>query len=142
MDTEAKKNAYHTAAYSAAGETLMSFDPINAIHQHICAFHPYAYEVFIFSTAFKLTLIARHDFTRQVEAHHFCTHVSEHLHQCIIYDSDKADAKLIGIEYIVTEDVRRRNICQGYVENVKRCPRYSNRCQRTRNTIGTPTNTK
>lgn len=26
--------------------------------------------------------------------------------QCIIYDSDRPDARLIGIEYVVSEDVR------------------------------------
>ena len=57
-------------------------------------------------TVLILTSGASHDFTRQVEAHHFCTHVSEHIHQCIIYDSDESNAKLIGIEYIVSEDVR------------------------------------
>ncbi len=43
------------------------------------------------------------DMGRQVEANHFCTHLSEDFHQCVIYDSDKPDAKLIGIEYIVSE---------------------------------------
>ena len=42
MDTKSKKGAYNSAAYNAAEEALMSFKPINAIHQHICAFHPYA----------------------------------------------------------------------------------------------------
>ena len=42
-----------------------------------------------------------------MEAHHFCTHISKDFHQCVIYDSDKSDAKLIGIEYIVTEKVRQ-----------------------------------
>lgn len=38
----------------------------------------------------------------QVVAHHFCSHVSGDMRQCIIYDSNKADAKLIGIEYIIS----------------------------------------
>lgn len=28
------------------------------------------------------------------------------MRQCVIYDSDKPDARLIGIEYIVAEEVR------------------------------------
>jgi hypothetical protein len=47
------------------------------------------------------------DMGRQVEANHFCTHLAEDFHQCAIYDSDKPDAKLIGIEYIVSERVFR-----------------------------------
>lgn len=43
--------------------------------------------------------------SRQVEAHHFCTRLSKDFHQCIIYDSDKPTARLIGIEYIVSEKV-------------------------------------
>ncbi|KAL6300528.1 DUF1264-domain-containing protein [Sparassis latifolia] len=72
----------------ATGSAMMSFDPINAIHQHICAFHVYS-----------------QDRTRHLEAHHYCTRLSRDLHQCIIYDSDKANAKLIGIEYIVSEQL-------------------------------------
>ena len=40
-----------------------------------------------------------------MEAHHFCKHVSEDFHQCIIFDSGEPDAKLIGIEYIASEKV-------------------------------------
>ncbi|KAH9856952.1 DUF1264-domain-containing protein [Lenzites betulinus] len=88
MQPETKQAAYHSTAYHAAGTAMMSFEPINAIHQHLCAFHVYS-----------------QDRSRHVEAHHYCQHLSPDLHQCIIYDSDKADARLIGIEYIVTEKV-------------------------------------
>ena len=40
---------------------------------------------------------------RQVEANHFCTHLSEDFHQCVIYHSNAETAKLIGVEYIVSE---------------------------------------
>lgn len=42
MDMEAKHSAYHSAPYHAAGTAIMSFKPINAIHQHLCAFHVYS----------------------------------------------------------------------------------------------------
>lgn len=42
MDTETKHLAYHSAPYHAAGTAIMSFKPINAIHQHLCAFHVYS----------------------------------------------------------------------------------------------------
>ncbi|EMD38393.1 hypothetical protein CERSUDRAFT_24526, partial [Gelatoporia subvermispora B] len=85
---ESKQSTYHTASYKAAGSAMMSFQPINAIHQHLCAFHCYS-----------------HDRTRHIEAHHYCKCLSHDFHQCIIYDSDSPDAKLIGIEYIVTEKI-------------------------------------
>jgi len=88
MDAETKREAYHSEAYMTSGAAMMSFQPINAIHQHICAFHVYA-----------------SDHTRHVEAHHFCTHRSHDFHQCVIYDSAEPNARLIGIEYIVSEKV-------------------------------------
>jgi len=61
---------------------------VNAIHQHLCAFHYYA-----------------DDQKRQIEAHHFCHHWSKDLHQCVIYDSDQPNARLIGIEYIIPRKI-------------------------------------
>lgn len=43
--------------------------------------------------------------TRQVEAHHYCGHQNEEMRQCLIYDSPGADARLIGLEYIVSENL-------------------------------------
>lgn len=43
------------------------------------------------------------DMGRQVEAHHFCIHLRDGLHQCVIFDSNKPNARLIGIEYIISE---------------------------------------
>lgn len=54
-------------------------------------------------------LYNNHDYTskdmkRSIIAHHYCSHIRPDLHQCVIYDSDSPDAKLIGIEYIITEE--------------------------------------
>ena len=38
----------------------------------------------------------------QVEAHHYCGHVNEDVIQCVIYDADASDAKLMGVEYIIS----------------------------------------
>lgn len=58
---------------------LNRFEPINQIHQHLCGLHVYA-----------------HDPDRAVEAHHFCTHLTPDMHQCIIYDGPGPKARLIG----------------------------------------------
>jgi hypothetical protein len=73
-------------ALEAAEVVVQRFAPINSIHQHVCAFHFYA-----------------HDMTRQVEAHHYCAHPNEEIRQCVLYDSDQPNARLIGIEYIISE---------------------------------------
>ncbi|MGI4956991.1 MAG: OBAP family protein [Janthinobacterium lividum] len=71
-----------------AADAIQSKHPINAMSAFLNGFHFYA-----------------DDMGRQVEANHFCTHVTEDFHQCVIYDSNLENAKLIGIEYIVSERV-------------------------------------
>jgi len=59
--------------------------PLARIHAYVCGLHFYNGEL-----------------GRQVVAHHFCSHVDADLMQCVIYDSGRADARLIGIEYVIS----------------------------------------
>lgn len=43
--------------------------------------------------------------SRQLIAHHYCSHINQDVRQCVIYDSDRPDARLIGVEYIISEDL-------------------------------------
>jgi hypothetical protein len=61
--------------------------PLDAMSTYLNGFHFYADEM-----------------GRQVEATHICTHLRHDLHQCVIYDRNAPDARLIGIEYITTEE--------------------------------------
>lgn len=74
-----------THILEAGAAMLQSKAPMSGIHAHVCGFHFYNGEM-----------------NRQVIAHHYCSHLSEDMMQCIIYDSDKSDARLIGIEYIIS----------------------------------------
>ncbi|KAJ3843990.1 hypothetical protein F5878DRAFT_200977 [Lentinula raphanica] len=75
--------------YDTIQQVAFSFKPISNIKQALCAMHPYAA-----------------DPSRVVPAYHYCTHnISSDLHQCIIFDSNETSARLIGVEYIVTEKV-------------------------------------
>lgn len=38
----------------------------------------------------------------QMEAHHYCTKINEDLTQCVMYDGNGANAKIMGVEYIVS----------------------------------------
>jgi hypothetical protein len=38
-----------------------------------------------------------------LELHHYATVVNDDFQQCAVYDSEKPDARLIGIEYVVSE---------------------------------------
>ncbi|WP_461068940.1 OBAP family protein [Spirosoma horti] len=39
----------------------------------------------------------------QMEAHHYCTKLNEDLTQCVIFDGNGDSAKIMGVEYIVSE---------------------------------------
>ena len=67
-------------------EMLQGEGPTRSIHAHLCGFHFY-----------------NGDIKRAVRAHHYCTHLNEDVFQCVIYDSDKRDARLIGVEYVISE---------------------------------------
>ncbi|MDN5704333.1 MAG: OBAP family protein [Yaniella sp.] len=60
--------------------------PLDAMSTYLNGFHFYA-----------------DDMGRQVEATHFCILLRHDLHQCVIFDSNAPDARLIGIEYIISE---------------------------------------
>lgn len=64
-------------------------NPIKEIHQHLVGLHCYSV-----------------DRSRAVASHHFCSaSPTKGVRQCIIYDSDKANARLIGIEYVIDSAV-------------------------------------
>ncbi|MBK0869023.1 OBAP family protein [Saccharopolyspora sp. HNM0986] len=79
-------SAKHRALDLAAG-VLQPKYPLEAMSTYLNGFHMYADEM-----------------GRQVQASHFCVHLRHDLHQCVIFDRNAPDARLIGIEYIIGED--------------------------------------
>jgi hypothetical protein len=77
-----------TTLLETASSATQPFRPLKAIGEYLCGFHFYS-----------------HDMSRQVEAHHYCSHMTEDFRQCLIYDSGEADARLIGVEYIISETI-------------------------------------
>jgi hypothetical protein len=43
--------------------------------------------------------------SRSMEAHHYCKAVNQDLTQCMLFDKGTPDARLIGIEYIISEQL-------------------------------------
>ncbi|GJQ59035.1 MAG: DUF1264 domain-containing protein [Candidatus Scalindua sp. AMX11] len=71
-------------------------DPVKDIHLYLNAFHT-----------------AKENPKFEIEAHHYCSMRNldvqgETLHQCAVYDSKEAPAKLIGIEYIVSNEIYQK----------------------------------
>ncbi|KAL8730365.1 MAG: hypothetical protein Q9166_004130 [cf. Caloplaca sp. 2 TL-2023] len=85
-----------------------SFAPVKAVCAHLNAFHVYT-----------------SDPHRCVEANHYCTHLNEDVRQCLIYDSTTPNAKLIGVEYMIsaalyaTLDSEERKLWHSHVFEVK-----------------------
>ena len=75
-----------TAALETGANLLQGRGPIGKIAMHLVGFHP-----------------AKDDPTMQMESHHFCNQVNQDFAQCVLYDGDADDARLHGIEYIISE---------------------------------------
>ncbi|KAL0321323.1 UNVERIFIED_CONTAM: Oil body-associated protein 2A [Sesamum radiatum] len=69
-------------------QMLQSLKPVKQMNQHICTFALYS-----------------QDMTRQIETHHFVTRLNQDFLQCAVYDSDDSTARLIGVEYIVSDKI-------------------------------------
>jgi hypothetical protein len=75
-----------STALEAGAAMLQAMPPIRQLNMYLDGFHFYA-----------------DDMGHQIEAHHYCAMLNEEFHQCAIYDGNGPDAKLIGIEYIISE---------------------------------------
>jgi hypothetical protein len=60
--------------------------PLTGMGVYLVAFHP-----------------MKSDPSHQMEAHHFCRQTSSDFMQCVLFDGSAKDAKLNGIEYIISE---------------------------------------
>ncbi|MDQ1474197.1 MAG: hypothetical protein QOJ99_5677 [Bryobacterales bacterium] len=77
-----------TKALEAGARALQSAAPVKGLDIYLDAFHPMADDVQI-----------------QMEAHHYCRQMNEDFAQCVLFDGNTSDAKMNGIEYIISERV-------------------------------------
>ena len=75
-----------TSALEAGAALLQNKPPIEAINAYVNGFHFY-----------------NGNMKGQMEAHHYCSIVNEDVIQCVIFDGNTRDAKMMGVEYIVSE---------------------------------------
>ncbi|KAI1305600.1 hypothetical protein EDD11_004891 [Mortierella claussenii] len=75
-----------TATLTAGAKLMQSFKPLSGVCEALCGLHLYPDNP-----------------KKQVIAFHYCHMIDEDRRQCIIYDSDSENAKLIGIEYVISE---------------------------------------
>ncbi|MHC8407036.1 OBAP family protein [Pseudomonas sp. TMB3-21] len=86
---EAKTSSTKTLEAGAA--LLQSRPPIEALNAYLDGFHFYN---------------GHRDV--QMEAHHYCSILNEEVIQCVIYDGNRKDAKLMGVEYIISKQLFAR----------------------------------
>ena len=75
-----------TRSLEAGAALLQSKAPVGALNAYLDGFHFYSGNM-----------------KAQMEAHHYCANVNEDLIQCVIYDGNVSAARLMGVEYIVSE---------------------------------------
>jgi len=86
------------AACLAAGEALADhkedgkgpMGPLSKFHAYLCAFH-----------------LAKKDAKFVLEAHHYCAAVNDEVHQCVIFDKVGDGARILGVEYIISDRIYR-----------------------------------
>jgi len=75
-----------SAILETGASLTQDFAPVKNICAHLNAFHVYA-----------------SDPTRApVETNHYCGHLTEDVRQCILYDSPGPNARILGIEYMIS----------------------------------------
>jgi hypothetical protein len=77
-----------TRALDSGAALLQSRPPIDALNAYLDGFHFYNGHP-----------------QAQMEAHHYCSILNEEVIQCVIYDGNVKDAKLMGVEYIISEQL-------------------------------------
>jgi hypothetical protein len=64
--------------------------PVTNLHAHFCGIH-----------------LAKKDPRFQIVTQHYCAAVSDEVHQCLLFDSCDKGAKLLGVEYIISDRLYR-----------------------------------
>lgn len=74
-----------TAALESGASLMQAKAPIGKIAMYLNGFH-----------------VSKHDPTMQMEAHHYCNQANEDFAQCVLFDGNTGEARLMGIEYIIS----------------------------------------
>ena len=77
-----------TAALESGANLMQAKAPVEKIAIYLNGFH-----------------VSKDDPKMQMEAHHYCNQANEDLAQCVLFDGNTADARLMGIEYIISEQL-------------------------------------
>ncbi len=65
--------------------------PVSGVHAHFCGIH-----------------VAKNNLKFQLVAQHYCAPLSDEMFQCLLYESYEKNARLLGVEYIVSDRIYRQ----------------------------------
>ncbi len=86
VQTPGAEKSGKSKVLETGAELLQSKSPLAAINAYLDGFHFYNGNI-----------------NAQMEAHHYVSQLNEDVHQAIIYDGNTRDAKIMGVEYIISE---------------------------------------
>lgn len=78
------------ANHGEGNNTSKMMAPVGGFHLHFCGIH-----------------VAKHDPKIQIIAQHYCGPNGD-MHQCLLFDSVEKGARLIGVEYIISDEEYRK----------------------------------
>jgi hypothetical protein len=88
VDAPGKPTSSSTQVLDTGADLAQSRPPIDALNAYLDGFHFYNGQM-----------------KSQMEAHHYCSILNDEVIQCVIYDGNVKDAKLMGVEYIISEQL-------------------------------------
>ena len=74
-----------TTALEAGADVMQDKAPLRTLNAYLDGFHFY-----------------NGNMQGQMEAHHYCGHLNEETTQCVIFDGNEENAKIMGVEYIIS----------------------------------------
>jgi hypothetical protein len=77
-----------TRLLEAGTDLLQEMQPIDALNVYVDGFH-----------------FVNGNMRAQMESHHYCSVLNEDVKQCVLFDGNGPDAKLTGVEYIISRRV-------------------------------------
>jgi len=86
QEVPGEKTSLKKKVLGVGASMLQNFGPVNNICEHVSGIHFYNGRM-----------------NEQVLAHHYCSVLNEDFRQCLIYESNEKIARLIGVEYIISE---------------------------------------
>jgi hypothetical protein len=75
-----------TVALETGANLMQAKAPVEKIAMYLDGFH-----------------VSKDDPKMQMEAHHYCNQANEDLAQCVLFDGNTAEARMMGVEYIISE---------------------------------------